>query len=241
MTQTILELVNVSKSYGSVEALKDVSLKVNKNETLAILGPNGAGKTTLLKIMAGLTQPDKGTILYNGNPLTEEQVLEFRRKITMVFQRTVMLNTTVYENVAYGLKLRGLSKKEIDKRVKETLTLFGLKGFENRKAKNLSGGEQQKVSLARALTLKPEILLLDEPTANLDVENASIIESIIGRIKSQTTVVFATHNLFQAKRLAERIVYLSSGKVFEDTSAKDFFEKPKTIEALKFIKGETVF
>lgn len=241
MSQTILELVNISKFYGSVEALKDVSLRVNRNETLAILGPNGAGKTTLLKIMAGLIQPDKGLILYDGNPLAKNQILEFRRKVTMVFQKTVMLNTTVYENVAYGLRLRRLPKDEIDKRVKETLTLVGLKGFENKKAKNLSGGEQQKVSLARALILKPKVLLLDEPTANLDVKNASVIESIINKIKSQTTVVLATHNLFQAKRLTERIIYLSSGRIFEDTPTKDFFEKPRTVEALKFIKGETVF
>ncbi len=235
----ILELRNVSKSYGEIRAIRNVSLKVRERETLAILGPNGAGKTTLLKIMAGLLQPDSGIILYRGEPING--VDQLRRRVTMVFQMSVMFNTSVYGNVAYGLRVRGLPRREIDDKVRDVLRLVGLEGFEDRKAKELSGGEQQKVALARALAIQPEILLLDEPTSNLDSPSAASIEQILSQIKHKTAIVLATHNIFQAKRLAERIIFMSSGVIVEDSPAEEFFRQPKSIEAAKFISGETFF
>jgi tungstate transport system ATP-binding protein len=237
---SILELKNVSKSYGAIKAISQVNLKVNPGETIAILGPNGAGKTTLLKIMAGLLQPDEGIILYRGKPVNEE-VDKLRRRVTMVFQRPVMFSTSVYGNVAYGLKVRGLPQKEVKAKVRGALKLVGLEEFESRQAKKLSGGEQQKVALARALVTQPEVLLLDEPTSNLDSPSAASIEQILKRIKLKTVIVLVTHNVFQAKRLAERIIYMSSGVVIEDSSAQEFFRQPKSLEASKFISGETFF
>jgi len=235
----ILELRNVSKSYGEIRAIRNVSLKVRERETLAILGPNGAGKTTLLKIMAGLLQPDSGIILYRGKPI--DGVDQLRRRVTMVFQMSVMFNTSVYGNVAYGLRVRGLPRREIDDKVRDVLRLVGLEGFEDRKAKELSGGEQQKVALARALAIQPEILLLDEPTSNLDSPSAASIEQILSQIKHRTSIVLTTHNIFQARRLAERIIFMSSGVIVEDSPAEEFFRQPKSVEAAKFISGETFF
>ena len=159
----------------------------------------------------------------------------------MVFQRPVMFNTSVYGNVAYGLRVRGLPRREIDDKVRDVLRLVGLEGFEDRKAKELSGGEQQKVALARALAIQPEILLLDEPTSNLDSPSAASIEQILSQIKHRTSIVLTTHNIFQARRLAERIIFMSSGVIVEDSPAEEFFRQPKSIEAAKFISGETFF
>ena len=237
---SLLELQNVSKSYGAIKAVTNVSLKVKAKETLAILGPNGAGKTTLLKIMAGLLQPDSGTILYHGNPVSGGMD-ELRRRVTMVFQKPTMFNTSVYGNVAYGLKIRGIPETEIKVKVKETLKLVGLEKFEDRRAKELSGGEQQKVALARALAVQPEILLLDEPTSNLDSASAFSFEQTLKKIRFKTVIVLATHNVFQAKRLATRIIYMSSGVIIEDSPAEEFFRQPKSLEASKFISGETFF
>ncbi|MDH5437964.1 MAG: ABC transporter ATP-binding protein, partial [Candidatus Bathyarchaeota archaeon] len=164
----IMELKDVTKSYGDIMALDHVSFKVRQGEIFAIAGPNGSGKTTMLRIMAFIDTPTSGEVHFNGVKVSDENRSQIRTKCTMVFQKTALFNTAVYKNIAYGLKLRGFSKKEMDERVKDVLGLVKLNGYERRLAKELSGGEQQRVSLARALVLDTELLLLDEPTANLD-------------------------------------------------------------------------
>lgn len=213
----LVSLRSVTKNYGRITALENVNLNVDRGENLAVVGPNGSGKTTLLKIMAALEAPTSGEFYFEGVKVDESNAREVRLRSTMVFQRTILLHTNVYKNVAYGLKLRKIPKGEIDKRVKGALKLVGLEGYEKRPARGLSGGEQQRVSLARALALGTELLLLDEPTANLDPKSASIIEGVISQVARErgSTVIIATHNMLRIKALASRMAILVKGKVMK--------------------------
>ncbi|MEM2776914.1 MAG: phosphate ABC transporter ATP-binding protein, partial [Candidatus Bathyarchaeia archaeon] len=190
-----IETQDLTKKYGEKYALKNVNIKVEKGEFLTLLGPSGSGKTTLLKLLDFLEEPTSGKIIFDGVDTScfRKEKLSLRRRIGMVFQQSVMFNTTVYNNVAYPLKIRGI-KNGVTEKVKEALELVGLKGFEKRKALTLSGGEMQRVSLAQALVFDPELLLLDEPTANLDPRNTSIIEQVISKVNNErkVTVVMAT-------------------------------------------------
>ena len=223
----LLSLSGVTKRYGEVTALSNVSLNVLEGDLLAILGPNGAGKTTLLKIMAGIEKPDEGKIIYRGRDVSNSPEL-LRQNCTMVFQKIVMFNTTVFNNLAYGLKIRGLPRDEMEARIREVLELVKLRGYENRQAKKLSGGEQQRVALARALVLRPKMLLLDEPTANLDPKTSSIVEEAIryANRELKTTVVIASHNMLQVQKMAERAILLLDGRVAEKGTVEEILLKP---------------
>jgi len=238
-----IELKDVTKSYGDIVALNKVNLKVVKGEILAIIGPNGSGKTTMLRIMAVIDRPTSGEIYFDGIKTSDRNMDKVRSRSTMIFQRAVFFNTTVYKNLAYGLKLRGYSKKEIKEKVGEALKIVKLEGYENRLAKKLSGGEQQRVSLARALVLDTELILLDEPTANLDPYNVAMIEEIVSKINRNfnTTIVMATNNMFQAKRLGDKVVFLFGGEVVEVGKADKMFEDPQDKRTKSFIKGEMVY
>ena len=206
---------------------------------IVLLGVNGAGKSTLMRILAGLEDPDTGTILFN-NQTKDAKAL--RRVSTLVFQKSVMFSLNVHDNLAYGLKIRGVSKDEISKKVADALQAVRLSGFEKRRAKKLSGGEQQRISLARAFLLDSSVLLLDEPTANLDPNSATIIEkAIVSKKSSQRIIIMATHNLNQARRIADEIVHLHDGEVVEVAKSEDFFENPKSEITRKFINGELDF
>ncbi len=211
----LLEVRDIEKSFGPIKALRDTNLKIMRGKITALLGPSGSGKTTLLRILAGLESPTKGTVLYENSLITDSNRHLLRRKATMVFQRSVFFDTTVFKNVAYGLKLRGYSKTEIKDKVEGVLELLRLDDCEKRRAKKLSGGEQQRVSLARALVLNREILLLDEPTVNIDPKNVSIIEETILRVNREyrTTIALATHNMFQAEAISERVALLLEGTI----------------------------
>jgi len=238
----IMELKNVTKRFGEITALDHVSLGVGKGDIFTVVGPNGSGKTTLLRIMAGIESPTSGDMYFNGERVDENSLSEVRRDSTMVFQHIALFNTTVYKNVAYGLKLRGFAQKEIDGKVKEALGTVKLQGYERRWAKKLSGGEQQRVSLARALALDTEILLLDEPTANLDPRNASIIEETISHVNREqgTTIVVATHNMFQAKTLANKAALLIGGRIAQVGTPQEIFGAPSD-QLASFAKLENVF
>lgn len=238
----LLSLHNITKKYGEVTALEDVSLEVNEGDLLSVIGPNGAGKTTLLRIMAGIEAPTEGRIFYRNEPIGKGNLDLIRHRFTMVFQKTVIFNTTVYKNVAYGLKIRRFPENEVKRKVDETLRLIRLKGYEKRSARKLSGGEQQRVALARALVLEPEMLLLDEPTANLDPETTSIIEEVIGYANREkgTTIVVATHNMFQAQKIARRVVLLLDGKITEVGTVKEVFLKPSPV-MVSFAGFDNVF
>jgi len=216
-----IQLEGVSIEKNGRQILTDINIEVRTGETLGIIGPTGAGKTTLLRVMDLIDLPSKGRVLFKGEaPKNEGERLAARRRIGVVFQRPVMLRGTVYDNVAYGLRIRRLSKDEIDERVEAALSDVGLKGYERRPAKVLSGGEMQRVALARALAISPELLLLDEPTANLDPRTSYVIEELISRAKMRgMTTVVSTHDLPQAVRLADRIVIIMDGRVVSSGSA----------------------
>ncbi|UCD26780.1 MAG: ABC transporter ATP-binding protein [Candidatus Bathyarchaeota archaeon] len=238
----LMNLKDITKRYRETTVLDIANLNILEKEIFTILGPNGSGKTTMLKIMASIEEPTSGEVFFEGKRIDDRNRSQARKKCTMVFQKTTLFNTTVYKNVAYGLKLRGYSKKEIAEKTKETLGLVKLTGYEKRPAKQLSGGEQQRVSLARALALNTRLLLLDEPTANLDPKNVSIIEETISRVNREfdTTIVMATHNTFQAQTLTNRVALLLRGKIAEIGAPQEIFRGPSK-DLASFARLENVF
>jgi len=236
------EVCDIEKSFGLIKALQNVNLKIARGKITALLGPSGSGKTTLLRLLAGLESPTKGRILYEKQMITNSNRHLLRQKATMVFQKSVFFDTTVFKNIAYGLKLRGYSKEEIKDKVGEVLEVVGLEGYENRRAKKLSGGEQQRVSLARALVLNTELLLLDEPTVNIDPKNVSIIEETILRVKREykITIVLATHNMFQAEAISERVALLLDGMISQVGTNQEIFGASNRFLA-SFARLENVF
>ena len=237
----MIRLVDVTRQYGEFRALKSVSLEIRKGDVFAIIGSSGAGKTTLLRIISMLDTEYFGEYYFNDVDARKNQD-ELRKHITMVFQKPVMFNASVFDNVAYGLKIRGLGSGEIKQRVNDVLKVVGLYEMKSKNAKRLSGGEQQRVALARALVLETDVVVLDEPTANLDAANVQTIEEIIRDItKNDITVVMATHNLFQARRLADTVAYLNSGELVEVGSVNQIFRNPRSERTKKFIMGETYY
>jgi tungstate transport system ATP-binding protein len=234
-----LQLFEIKKCYHSVKALTSVSLAMDGGKIIVLLGVNGAGKSTLMRILSGLENADSGTILLNNQ---DTDIKKLRQISTLVFQRTVMFTRNVYDNLAFGLRIRKVSEEEIAKRVPEALAAVRLSGFEKRRAKKLSGGEQQRIALARAFLLDSNVLLLDEPTANLDPNSAIIVEkAIVSQKNSQRIIIMATHNLNQARRMADEIVHIHNGEIVETAAPEDFFENPKSEVTRKFINGELDF
>jgi tungstate transport system ATP-binding protein len=223
-----LELQGLGLTEGATQILADIDLKVGAGRT-ALLGPNGAGKSTLLRLMHGLLRPSAGRIVW-PQPLTQ----------AMVFQRPVMLRASVLANIEYGLSLRGVPAGERQRKAREALARVGLTELAGRQALKLSGGEQQRVALARAWALDPQVLFLDEPTASLDPASSREVERIIGEIAADgTKIVMTTHNLGQARRLADEVVYLEDGQLQEQTPADEFFRQPRTSLAQAFIREES--
>src|SRR3989304_5237660 len=223
------ELKNVTKVYGNKTVLENASLQVSEGEILALLGPNGSGKTTILKILAFIENPTNGVVKFQGETVDfkGKNMEKTRIQSTLVFQKTVLFDTSVYNNVAYGLRIRKTPKNGLGEEVKNALKIVKLEGFEKRPARKLSGGEQQRVAIARALVLKTKLLLLDEPTANLDPKNAEILEEVIATVNREmkTTIVIATHNMFQAKTLPTRIALINDGRITEVGAPADIFGK----------------
>jgi tungstate transport system ATP-binding protein len=232
----ILRLQRITKEFNGKQALREVSLEVKRGEIFFIVGPNGAGKTTLLRIMAFLEKPTSGEIFFEGKAVRESARL--RKKITMVFQTPVFFNSTVFDNVAYGLKLRGYSSTAIKRMVEETLASVNLREEVHGRVRELSGGEKQRVALARALALRPEILLLDEPTADLDPANVRIVEDLIRKLRGKSTLVVTTHHLAQARRLSDRVACIYGGNLLEVGSPRHVFTRPRDWRTEKFIHGE---
>jgi tungstate transport system ATP-binding protein len=214
--EPVYELHSVSKFYDNVRALDGISLSIGTGEITGVIGRSGAGKTSLLKILAGLELPTAGKFLFKGDEIDRKSAGQLRRVATILFQTPLFLKGNVYTNVSYGLMIRNVPKEEVTKRVTEALSMVKLEGFEKRIARSLSGGEQQRVALARALVMDPQVLLLDEPTSNLDIANLSIISDIIGEEGERRCVVVATHDYDQIRRLAERVIYLDSGRIVEE-------------------------
>jgi tungstate transport system ATP-binding protein len=234
-----LKIKNITKKYESLTAVDSISLSLEVNKILVLVGVNGSGKTTLLRLLAGLEDPDKGSIILNNSI---KKANELRKISTMVFQQTSMFNRSVYSNLEFGLKIRGYEKVVINEKISEALSIVGLEGFENRNANKISGGEQQRVALARAFLLEPKILLLDEPTSNLDLNSAKIIEKVIKiRKKSNNLIILSTHNFYQAKRLGDEIAHIHEGKIITQAKPRDFFIETKNKVTEKFIRGDLQF
>ncbi len=218
----LLMVQGLGKDYSGSEVLKDVSLSVDRGEVLGLVGPTGAGKTTLLRLINLLERPTAGSITFGGLKLTEcseAEKVAIRRRMAMVFQKPVMFSYNVYYNVSYGLKIRGIKDKgEVEAVLKEV----GLGSYAHREATTLSGGEAQRVALARAIITKPELLLLDEPTANLDPKMAEIIGDLILRqAEGGAAVILATHDMGLCLRLSDRVVVLVNGRLLATGRAEE--------------------
>jgi len=223
----------VSLAVRNVTILDGVSLKLDGGAPTVLIGPNGAGKTTLLRLAMGLVAPTRGRVTFGGRP----DALPGRRAI--VFQRPVMLRRSAGGNLRYALKAAGVPRADRAKRVEELLALVGLTGLEARAARKLSGGEQQRLALTRALAKDPQVLFLDEPTASLDPAATKAVEDVIRAVAARgIKVVMSTHDLGEARRVAGEIVLMHRGRVVETADAATFFNNPGTAEARRFIAGE---
>jgi len=224
---------NVSVARGAVTLLDRVSLTLSAGAPTVLIGPNGSGKTTLLRVASGLLAPTSGRVTWDGL----ERVPAHRNAI--LFQRPAMLRRSAAANIAYALASVGMPRAERPRRIKELLALVRLEGFTSRPARSLSGGEQQRLALARALARDPAVLFLDEPSASLDPAAAKSIEDVVRAVAANgVKVVMSTHDLGQARRLAGEIVLLHRGRIVEQGAAADFFDHPNTEQARTFMAGE---
>ena len=220
MDKLIFKVRNLKKAYNGKIVLDVDNLNFQEGKIYAIVGPNGSGKTTLLNILNLLEKPDEGQIFFYDQEITKKSnsdTLDIRRRMTLVNQDPFLLHSTVYDNIAYGLKIRSIPSIIQKSRIRSALNIVGLSGFKDRKANQLSGGEAQRVVISRALVIEPEVLFLDEPTANIDKKHIDVVERIIKKIKKEikATVIFTTHDLSQAYRLADEVISLLDGKIIE--------------------------
>ena len=235
MSVALVELRDAGVRFGAVTALQAVNLALHRGERLALVGANGSGKTTLLRLLHGLVPVAPG----GGERRVGEAAPGRLPSTTMLFQKPFLLSLSVRFNLHLGFWLHGVPRAEREARAQEALARVGLQGLERRSARELSGGQQQRPALARAWALKPDLLLLDEPTASLDPSAKREVENLIARIADDgVTVVMSTHNLGQAKRLATRVAYLEAGRLVVDLPVQRFFEEELPREAALFVKGE---
>ena len=208
------ELKDVTKTFDDKTVLENVNLQVQEGEILALLGPNGSGKTTILKILAFIENPSGGETRFQGETVDFKKAEKLRFQSTLVFQRTVLFGTSVFDNVAYGLKVRKTPRNVIGEEVKNALRMVKLEGFEKRPARKLSGGEQQRVAIARALIMKPKLLLADEPTGNLDLKTGEAIFDLLLQLNREEglSMVVVTHNAKLAKKMS-RQMELADGRI----------------------------
>jgi ABC-type multidrug transport system ATPase subunit len=212
-----LLITHIRKDYDGRAVLKDCSYAFNGTGAYVLMGPNGCGKSTLLRICSLLEQPYGGDLLFQGDGAPLVQDIALRRRMTLVLPRTGVFNTTVFNNAAYGLKVRGVPAARIEELVAKALSFVGLEQKKKQNARTLSSGETQRLGIARALAIEPEILFLDEPTASVDEENTAIIETIIANLKKdgRTLVIMTTHDRDQAARLADRMLIIERGSLRE--------------------------
>jgi len=239
----ILEARNIEVERGGTIILNVPFFLIQEGEILALIGPNGAGKTTLLQTLSYLIKPFGGEIFFRGEKVNSVRpVFEYRRKLAMVFQEPLLFDTTVFNNVASGLKIRGMGKGEIQKKVMENLERFGIIHLSDRSAKTLSGGEAQRTSLARAFAIQPEILFLDEPFASLDPPTReSLIEDLEHILKqTHTTALFATHDRMEALRLSDRIAVMNGGKILQIGTPDEVMNHPVDEFVASFVGVDTI-
>ncbi|MEO1287768.1 MAG: ABC transporter ATP-binding protein [Chloroflexota bacterium] len=241
--KNIYQIKQLQQHYGRRCVLSIDSLDIHRGEILALVGPSGAGKSTLLRLLAMLEAPTAGHLAINlRQSYTYHDIpIEAKRQIAMVFQRPALLSRSVWANVAYGLKLRG--ERACDAQVEDMLKRLSIDHLADAKPRTLSGGEMQRVSIARAMILQPQVLILDEPTSNLDPHNIRIIEHFLQdqHAEQDTTIVIVTHNIFQAKRLADRVGLIYDGHLIEVTDTQTFFENPQDERTAAFTGGHLIY
>ena len=239
MNQNIIEIQGVSKVYGDNTVLDNLSLNIRKNEFLTLLGPSGCGKTTTLKIIAGFETADSGKVIFNGSDISN--IPPYKRQLNTVFQKYALFpHMNIYENIAFGLKIKKLPKDEIDKKVREMLKMVSLEGFEKRSVDSLSGGQQQRVAIARALVNEPKVLLLDEPLGALDLKLRKEMQSELKRIQQRLgiTFIFVTHDQEEALTMSDTIVVMNKGIIQQMGSPEDIYNEPANAFVADFI-GES--
>jgi len=244
MSAPLYTVRDLTHRYADRTILAIEALDVQPGEILALVGPSGAGKSTLLRLLALLERPSAGRVQMqlNGRAVSETTAtMDERRRVTMVFQRPVLLSRSVRANVAYSLRIRG--QRDTRGAVERVLARVSLTHLADAPAHTLSGGELQRVALARALVVEPRVLLLDEPTANLDPANVRLIEGLIREQHAQygTTIVLVTHNVFQAQRLATRVALILEGELIEVGATAAFFESPQDPRTAAFVSGDLVY
>jgi len=231
-----VKLENITKSFGDVIAVDHANLNTKDGEFFTLLGPSGCGKTTALRIIAGFTKPDEGDVYFNDQRITD--LPPHKRSTGMVFQTYALWpHMNVYENVAYGLKLRKLPKSEIDRRVEDSLRLVGLAGLEKRTPAELSGGQQQRVALARALVIEPQVLLLDEPLSNLDAKLRVQTRTEIRKLQKKLgiTTIYVTHDQEEALAISDRIAVMNLGRIQQIGGPREIYEHPQNAFVADFI------
>lgn len=234
-----VELKNVTKDFNGVTVLEDINLYIRENEFLTLLGPSGCGKTTTLRIIGGFEEPTNGTVLFEGKDITE--VPPYQRQINTVFQKYALFpHLDVYDNIAFGLKIKKMPKDEIDRKVKEMLRLVNLQGFENRSIDSLSGGQQQRIAIARALVNEPKVLLLDEPLGALDLKLRKDMQIELKNMQKRVgiTFIYVTHDQEEALTMSDTIVVMDKGVIQQIGTPFDIYNEPKNAFVAKFI-GES--
>ena len=241
---SLIEITGLCHRYGEREVLKNIDMEVKKGEVFALIGPTGAGKTTLLRLIALLDTPTSGRIYFDGVHInaSARMKLEVRRRMAFVLQKPVVFKVSIYDNIAYGLRWRGRKKADIGEKVNRILEVVGLSDEKNRNARTLSGGEAQRVAIARAMVIEPEVLLLDEPTANLDPISEAKIEELIRNIihHYDTTIIMSTHDMAQGQRLADRVGVLLDGRIQQTGDWREVFNSPRNREVADFVGVENI-
>jgi tungstate transport system ATP-binding protein len=229
-----IEIDSLTKKYNDKAVLDIPEMEFQEGRLWGILGPNGSGKTTLVRIVAGILNPSSGNVLYRGDSYNDN----IKMDMTLVFQRPYLIRSTVFENIAYPLRIRDIEEKEISHRVDELIDSFKIQSIRDQKAWTLSGGEAQKVALARALVFKPKILILDEPTSNIDPESIMLLEERILDYyqREKPTILMVTHNIQQAKRLCNRIAFMNEGRIIDSGTPSDIFGSGAMPKIKEFIR-----
>ncbi|HEX8833201.1 MAG TPA: sulfate ABC transporter ATP-binding protein, partial [Abditibacteriaceae bacterium] len=233
-----IRIQNLSKTYGAFHALKDVDLEIPQGKLVALLGPSGSGKTTLLRIIAGLENADSGSVLYKDDDVSDRSARE--RNVGFVFQHYALFShMSIYENIAFGLRVRKWKKADVDKRVRELLKLIQLEGLEKRHPSQLSGGQRQRVALARALASQPQVLLLDEPFGALDAKVRQELRGWLRKLHdtNHITSVFVTHDQEEAFEVADVVVVMNHGRVQQVGSPDEIFAHPANDFVMDFLGG----
>ena len=235
-----INLKDITKTFGEVIAVDDVSVEIEEGELFTLLGPSGCGKTTLLRVIAGFYHPENGNVFFDENNVTDFP--PHKRETGMVFQNyAIWPHMKVFDNVAFGLKIRKLPKSEIEKRVLNILELVRLGGFEDRTPFQLSGGQQQRVALARALVINPQVLLLDEPLSNLDAKLRLEMRHELKRIQQEfgTTTIYVTHDQEEALSISSRVMIMNFGKMMQLGNPREIYEEPQNLFVADFIGSAT--